>query len=315
METKRSLQQTARSSGAGVVGREEELATVSAFLRTEPRGPRALVIEGEAGIGKTTIVRTALDQASTAGLRLLVARPAAGELELPYAGLGDLLASIVPDALGRLAPPQRVAVDAALAREESAATADGYALSQGVLELLRLEGSGGDLVVVVDDVQWLDRPTASALTFALRRLGAVPIRALIARRTENGSPGDLPLGLSEWQNTDRVEVGPLSATALGELVRRRLGVQLRRPRLEALEKASGGNPMFAIELVREGYEERGGKPPASLSAVLAERLRAFDAEVQRARSPLRPRCCGRRRTFSSRPASSATTSRMHATRI
>ena len=254
---------------------------MTAFLRGEPRSPRALVIEGEAGIGKTTIVQTAFEQASLAGLRLLVARPAAGELELPYAGLGDLLAGIGSDVLEMLARPQRVAVEAALAREDSASTADGYALSQGVLELLRLEGSHGDLVLVVDDVQWLDRPTASALTFALRRLGAVPFRALIARRTGNGSPGDLPLGLAEWQHTDRVEVGPLAATALGELVRHRLGMQLARPRLEALEEASGGNPMFAIELVRVGYEERGGKPPASLSVVLADRLRTFDAEVQR----------------------------------
>ena len=50
-------------------------------------------MEGEAGIGKTTIVRAALERASAAGLRLFAARPASGELELPYAGLGDLLAT------------------------------------------------------------------------------------------------------------------------------------------------------------------------------------------------------------------------------
>src|SRR5437879_3621150 len=106
MEAARPVE-TAASAGAGVVGRDQELATVSAFLGEEPRSPRALVIEGEAGIGKTTIVQTAFEQASLAGLRLLVARPAAGELELPYAGLGDLLAGIGSDVLGMLARPQR----------------------------------------------------------------------------------------------------------------------------------------------------------------------------------------------------------------
>jgi DNA-binding NarL/FixJ family response regulator len=282
MDAGEVLRAAARSSELRVVGRDSQLAVVASFLGPTAGRPAALVIEGEPGIGKTTIVRAALEQASAAGLRLFVARPVAGELELPYAGIGDLLATIGPDTLGILTRPQRAAVDAALTREGSSAAGDGYALSQGVLELLRVEGSGGDLLVVVDDVQWLDRPTAAAVTFALRRLGAAPIRVLVARRTESDAPGDLPLGLGDWEDTRRVEVGPLPATALGELLRRRLGVQLPRPRLEALEEASAGNPMFAIELARNGYEQRGSKPPVSLAAVLAERLRMLDADTQRA---------------------------------
>ena len=265
---------------ARVVGRDSELAVVASFLVSTAGRPAALLIEGEAGIGKTTIVRAGLEQASEAGLRLFVARPAAGELELPYAGLGDLLASVSPDALGMLTRPQRAAIDAALARDGSAATVDGYALSQGLLGLLRIEGAGGELLVVVDDVQWLDRPTAAALTFALRRVGAVPVRVLVARRTESGPLEDPPLGLGDWEDAGRVEVGLLPATALGELLRRRLGLQLPRPRLEALVEASAGNPMFAIELVRNGYEERGSKPPVSLVAVLTERLRTLDEDAQ-----------------------------------
>jgi DNA-binding CsgD family transcriptional regulator/tetratricopeptide (TPR) repeat protein len=282
MHAREGVREAGRSSDGLVVGRDAQLAVVASFLVSTVARPAALVIEGEAGIGKTTIVRAALEQASAAGLRLFLARPAAGELELPYAGLGDLLATIRPEVLGNLARPQRAAVEAALAREGSPATADGYALSRGLLELLRLEGSDGDLLIVVDDVQWLDRRTAAALTFAFRRLGAVPVRVLVARRTESGSPGDLPLGLGDWEDSSRVEVGRLAATALGELLRRRLGVQLPRPRLEALEEASAGNPMFAIELVREGYDGRGGKPPTSLSAVLAERFRGLDGAAQSA---------------------------------
>jgi DNA-binding CsgD family transcriptional regulator len=263
-----------------VVGRDLELADVVAFLNESLVAPAAVVVEGEAGIGKTTIVRAALERASASGLRLFAARPASGELELPYAGLGDLLATVGADALAVLPGPQRAAIEAALGRVGK--RVEKGALARGLLEVLRVEGAEGDVLVAVDDVQWLDRATVSALTFALRRLGTVPLRVLVARRTETGSLGKLPLGLGDLGNVRRVEVGPLPVTALGEVLRQRLGLQLSRPRLEALEHASGGNPMFAIELVRQGYGEQRAKPAVSLPAALAERLRAVDEKAQRA---------------------------------
>src|SRR5918912_2274671 len=74
---------------ADVYGRDAELATIGEFLGAEPTGPRALVVQGEPGIGKTTIVRAALESAKE--LRVLAARPVVGEMELPYAALGDIL--------------------------------------------------------------------------------------------------------------------------------------------------------------------------------------------------------------------------------
>jgi hypothetical protein len=266
--------------GGGVVGRDLELADVVEFLDANPVRPAALVIEGEAGIGKTTLVRAALERASAAGLRLFSARPAEGEMELPYAGLGDLLATVGADAVAGLPGPQRASIEAALGRAD--ATVEPSVLGRGLLEVLRVEGAEGDLLLIVDDVQWLDRPTALALTFALRRSGTVPVRVLVARRTENDSRDDLPLGLGDWDDVRRVSVCPLSATALGEVIRHRLGLQLPRPRLEALEHASRGNPMFAIELVRQGYGEANAKPAASLSSVLADGIRALDADARRA---------------------------------
>ena len=98
------------------VRRESELAAVDQFTAADAAVPAALVIEGEAGIGKTTIVRAALARASSVGLRVLLARPAAGEAELPYVGLGDLLGGFGTDASPSLARPQREAIEAALTR-------------------------------------------------------------------------------------------------------------------------------------------------------------------------------------------------------
>jgi DNA-binding CsgD family transcriptional regulator len=258
-----------------VVGRASELAAVAAFLDARPDRPAALVLAGDAGIGKTTIVRSALQHASEQGLRVFSARPAAGEMELPYVGLGDLLATVREESLASLAAPQRAAIEGALAR--GAARVEEHALSRGVLELLRLEGAQGDLVLAVDDVQWLDRPTASALGFALRRLGLVPIRVLAADRATD-APG-AALGLADWEDVRRVAVAPLSATELGALIREHLGRQLARPGLEELHRASGGNPMYALELVRQG-------PAAgsSLTRALQERLHGLEPGVWEALS-------------------------------
>jgi len=205
-----SLQVRAELARDGIVGRETELAAVASFLDGTAARPPALVIDGEPGIGKTTIVRGALEQSSSAGLRVLAARPAAGEAELPYVGLGDLLGSVDPAALVSLASRQRAAIEAALAREGSSPKVDASPLSRGVLELLRLEGTNGDLLLAIDDVQWLDRPSLAALTFALRRLGGVPLRLLVAARTTDGVSAELPFGLADWESVSRVAVGPLS---------------------------------------------------------------------------------------------------------
>src|ERR1700733_12698969 len=111
--------------GRAMIGREPEVAVVAEFLgAASPPGPRALVLEGVPGIGKTTIVRDALLRASAAGVRALVARPAAGELELPFSALGDLLAAMPVDAFASLPQPQQSALAGAIGRGESGGAVD-----------------------------------------------------------------------------------------------------------------------------------------------------------------------------------------------
>ena len=267
--------------GFEIIGREDDLAVVDAFIGEAEGGPAALVLEGEAGMGKTTIVRAALGRAAAAGLRVFAARPAAGEAELPYVALGDLLGAVDDATLAVLPLPQRRAMEAALTRGGSSASVDAHALSRGLLELLTRVGAAGDLLVVVDDVQWLDRPTSAALSFALRRLGAVPLRVLVAVRTE-GDGVEAPVGVGEWNNVRTVVLGPLPATELGELVRLALGRQLVRPQLEALARDSGGNPMLALELARRGGGDVGPAGRPAILRALEERLVGEDSETRRA---------------------------------
>ena len=272
-------------AGGQLVGREAELAVLRELLGPGD-APRGLVVMGEAGIGKTTIVGAALDAAAALSLRALVARPAAPEIDLPYAGLGDLFDSVDARELGGLAHAPRVALETALARRRPGGVIDKHALARGVLELLRQMAVESDLLVVVDDVQWLDRPTVAVLTFAVRRLEGVPLRLLAATRVEEGT-AELPFGLGQWKGVRRLEIGPMSATELGALVRRHLGVQMTRPQSEQLQAASGGNPMFALELVRSG-----GKAIRNLPQALAERLLELEpsqrATLALAAAALRP---------------------------
>lgn len=263
---------------AGVVGRQAERAEIARFLEREISGPRALVLRGEPGVGKTTLLEAAVAAAQSRGLRVLRARPTVSEQELPHAALADLLDGVADEFGDRLAEPQRAALGAAMRSGVGDAEVEAHALARGVLELLRVAGADGDLLVVIDDVQWLDRPTVAGLAFALRRLGRVPLRVLAARRASAGERLQLPLGLDEWDDVAAMTIGGLSVTELGAVIRQRLGGRLSRPRLEAVARASGGNPLFALELAAD----RGAAdaPAVTLSLALAGRLRRVDDDVR-----------------------------------
>ena len=99
---------------ADVVGREPELAILDRFLDSIPAGPAALLLSGEAGIGKTTVWREGLDGARRRRYRTLSCGPVEAETRLSYAALGDLLEPVLEDALPTLPEPQRRALEVAL---------------------------------------------------------------------------------------------------------------------------------------------------------------------------------------------------------
>jgi DNA-binding CsgD family transcriptional regulator len=271
-----------------MVGRDDEVAAVVAFVAGEGED-RVLVLVGDAGIGKTTIVHAALERARPSDLRVFGIRLSAGEAELPFAALADLIEEAGDEGLEELAAPQREAIEIALGRADG--RLNEHSLSRGLLELLRGWTAAGPLLLVIDDVQWLDRPTASALSFALRRVGPIGLRVLVVLRGADAAAAtELPLGLAAWEEVREVTVGPLSVTAIGALLRDRLGVQLPRPQVQAVHEMSGGNPLFAVELARQGMSGR--VEGTTLMGVLADRLRALEpgakSAVSVAASALRP---------------------------
>ena len=253
---------------------------IDSFLAGLEEGPRALLIVGEAGIGKTSLLRATLARAEQRSIRVLIAQPARAEAELTFAGLGDLLRELAPEALAELPSPQRRALEVALLiREPEARPPDPLALGSALLGLLRNVAAPQPLLVAVDDVQWLDGPSAAALEFAARRLRDEQIRIVAAHRIGGGK---IPFDLERALPVERLEVGPLSMGALHRLLRERLGATFSRPILRRLHATSGGNPFFALELAR-ALERRGGKlaageelpVPESLDELVRERLDAL----------------------------------------
>jgi DNA-binding NarL/FixJ family response regulator len=232
-----------------IVGRENELRSLASFLEREPRGPVALVLEGEAGIGKSTLWFAAVENARERGFRVLVSRPAETERSLAFAGLGDLFESVLEDVVDELPPPRRRALEAALLVGDSPEPADVRALGVAVRNALEILAGAGRLVVAVDDVQWLDRTTAATLTFALRRMEGSVVLLLARRVDESTSASELEHALPAGA-VERLSVGPLSVGAVQVLLRDRLGRVFARPTLLRIHEASGGNPFYAIELAR-----------------------------------------------------------------
>jgi DNA-binding CsgD family transcriptional regulator len=270
-----------------VVGRDAELASVRDFVSRLSAGASALVLEGEAGMGKTTLWAEGVAHARVAGLCVLEARPAESEIALSFSGIGDLLDPVLEEALAPLPATQRRALSRALVLEDDdGPTPDPHAIGVAVLNALRALANESPVVVAVDDVQWLDAASAAALRYGARRLRAEPVGVLLARRAplESALLAELRRALPASRFTS-VSVGPLDLLALHHVVHGHLGVVLPRPLLAEVHNASGGNPFYALEMVRTLQRTRAsveaGKPlpvPESLHDLVHGRLLALPVE-------------------------------------
>lgn len=234
-----------------IVGREGELAVVCAFIGDTGEGPSALVLEGEAGIGKSTLWVAGVEHARAQGVRILSSQPAEAERGLAHAGLGDLFEDVLDDVLPALSPPRRRALEIALLLEETSGDpVDRRALAVAVRGALQILSERERILIAIDDVQWLDASSSSALAFALRRLASNDLRLLLARRTSDANP---ELALDDAlgdERARRLTLGPLSVGGLHRFLHDRLGRPVARQTLLRIHEASGGNPFFALELAR-----------------------------------------------------------------
>ena len=237
-----------------LVGREEELAAIVRLLDAPEELPSAVVLWGEAGIGKTSLWLAGVDAAAARGYRILSSRPSEAETKFSFAGLTDLLSTAADDVLPELPPIQRRALEAALLLGESETLPDDRAVAAAFLGALRLLAADAPVCLAVDDVQWLDAASLAALAYALARFDREPVAALLAVR------GELPAWVRRAVPEERlrtVEVGGLSVGAIHELLQARLDTAFPRPTLIRLWETSRGNPLFALELAT-ALHRRGG---------------------------------------------------------
>jgi DNA-binding CsgD family transcriptional regulator len=236
-----------RDRGPGLLGRHAECETLDQLVASVRAGPsRALVLRGEAGVGKSALLEYLVERAS--GCAIARAAGVESEMELAFAGVHQLC-SLFVGRLERLPGPQRDALGTAFGVQNGDAP-DRFLVGLAVLSLLSDVAEERPVVCVVDDAQWLDAASAQALAFVARRLGAesvglvFAVREPVAGRQLEGLPELAVRGLDDRDAQallDTVVAGPLD-----ERLRDRIVAETH------------GNPLALLELPR-------GRTPAELA--------------------------------------------------
>ena len=222
----------------GLVGRERECTVIDRLLEDAHEGMSgALVVRGEAGIGKSALLGYAVRQA-TPGMLVLRAEGVEAESDLAFAGLHGLLRPVV-SYLGELPQTQSSVLAGALGLASSV-NSDRLLISAAVLSLLAAAAENQPLLCVVDDAQWMDRPSADALVFTARRLRAERMAILFGAR-EGEMHRFEAAGVTELVLTG---LDPSSAAAVLAAGARNTVPAVR----ERLLAEAYGNPLALLEL-------------------------------------------------------------------
>ena len=262
-----------------VVGREHEIDALDDVLDHVTDGPCGLVLEGEAGIGKTTLWREAVAGAVRRGHRVLACRPVESEAQLGFAALEELLATTPEAAFAELPGPQRRALEVALLRRDAGAEAAPHprAVALGALGVLRTLATATPVIIAVDDAQWLDRPSAGVLEFIARRLEREPVGFVLAQRSAQPGGPTLDAERALGDRARRVAVGPIDVAAMTRLLGARLDRRLPAPVVAAVHATA------ATDTARWS----GGQPPGSaLSNAISRARRCGSARPDRTSGPI-----------------------------
>jgi DNA-binding CsgD family transcriptional regulator len=268
----------ADSRVAELLGRDDELARLYDLIDGIDARGGALVVRGEAGIGKSALLAAAKARALHRGLTVVSTTGALSEAQITFAALHQLLLPLLRG-LELLPDPQRRALEAAFGIAEGDAP-DLFLIGLATLGLVAERAADTPLLFVVEDAHWLDRPSAEVLQFVARRIESDPAVLLFAVREGVASCFD-DAGLSELPLAGLDEE---SSNALLDLAATRLPSDLRR---RILEEAAG-NPLALIELpaaaaeLGTGAEQSGPLPlTARLEQTFSSRLTTLDRDVQR----------------------------------
>jgi DNA-binding CsgD family transcriptional regulator len=233
----------------------EQQALVRLLSDARAGGSGVLAIVGEAGIGKSTLLAYAEEQA--ADMNVLRARGVQSEAHIPFAGLFELLRPAL-SWISQIPTPQAEALESALALRP-AIVPGRFAVGAATLSLLAAYSEQVPLAVLVDDAQWLDGSSADALLFAFRRLVADPVAVILAVR--QGEPS-----LLDGADLAALRLEGLDRTSAGELLERQGDEPLSPELTDRLQRETGGNPLALLELGAERQRLADLPPNAPLAA-------------------------------------------------
>lgn len=261
-----------------LIGRDHDLGLVRGFVDEAMVSGGALLLSGDAGVGKTVLLDAAAGQAHGAGARVVRAAGVEFESSISFAGLHQVLQPLLAG-LDRLTDPYRTALSVALGLDQGAPS-DQLLVSNATLTLLVQAAAERPLLVIVDDLPWLDRASAVVLGFVARRLGGSRVGFLGAYRSGEGSffeRGGVPLH----------HVQPLDTPAAAALIQARSPALAPRVRERLLTEAQG-NPLALLELpvALSGPQRSGAAVPEllplshRLQAVFASRVETLPAATR-----------------------------------
>jgi DNA-binding CsgD family transcriptional regulator len=256
-----------------IVGRADELSRIDHVLQQAREGRSGcLVLRGDPGIGKTSLLDAAAERASD--FTVLRACGVELEAELPYSALLELLRPIAAG-VDRLPEPHAAALRGALALGPTGQS-ERFAVCAATLGLLAAASDEGLVLVLIDDAQWIDAPSGEALAFAARRLRDEGLAVLWATRTEDALAFSLD-GLTE------LRLGGLDRSAVGDLLDA-AGTPAVSPRaVDALVDATGGNPLALLEIpeLLSEHQRAGAEPIDQPLPVGPAVERAFGRRLER----------------------------------
>jgi DNA-binding CsgD family transcriptional regulator len=256
-----------------IYGRDLERSRIGELLDGARASRSAvLVISGEPGVGKSSLLEDARQQAG--GMRVLSGSGVESEAHLPFAALHQIVRPVL-SLVDNLPQPQAAALRGALGLAEAGGD-DRFLISLAALSLLAEAADRQPLLCLVDDAHWLDDASADALVFVARRLEAEGIVMLFAARESESRRFEAP-GLPE------LRVAGLDPVAAGALVDREAAVALSPEVRERLVAETGGNPLALLELSSALSEAQlsGAAPVLAPIPVSARVERAFLARVRR----------------------------------
>jgi predicted ATPase len=264
------------------VGRDAELARLTALVDTAAAHGQVLVVLGDAGMGKSTLLASAADRARYAGMRVLWATGRESEASLAFAGLHELLFPVL-GAAAALPQRQAQALLGALGLAAEPAAAERLVTGIAALTLLSDVSASAPVLAVIDDAQWLDPSSLDVLAFVGSRLSAERVVLLLGARG-HAPPSGFDRGVPE------LRLEPLSAAAAALLFDQQPRPPRGQARAQVLAQAAG-NPMALIELTKAIADDPAASrrwaaeplPPGDrLTAVITARLAPLPEAVREA---------------------------------